>query len=417
MRSVLFILFIALSILFVSIGEYHKLVVLLLILFCIFQGAKEYKWYNPFYLLIVSLFSFLLYDYDISPNFLMVLKPENICLIVLCFLSIILGFGFSKSLHIKSINVDSYNENFWIIFVVGCIPTAISYALYGNTLNMSGEEMLAAKANYSIPIIGQLTYFLPASIIVACKNNNSTQIVIATVFSMIAALLTITKTAMLMTCLFLCIGLFHFKPAIINLKIIKIIKKYVLVWAPIVILYMFMYNNSIRQEAGSSSTMNYLERSDSRYIKVSTNFTEGLFLNYLYYCSPWGNLEYNIEKNRERGFGKNSFAQFGKKLGIKIEPVEKIEPSFLNTHSFITDFYLDFGYFGAIIASFILGIIIYFFYMKFGCSDDALLLSYYSLIGFATLMLFFSNHFVNGYLLNYLITFGGYFLVARMVTK
>ena len=90
-----------------------------------------------------------------------------------------------------------------------------------------------------------------------------------------------------------------------------------------------------------------------------------------------------------------------------------MQPAFLNTHSFITDFYLDFGYFGAMLASFILGCIIFYCYRKYGLSSDALLVSFYVLISYATLMLFFSNHFIIGYLLNYYITFGGYYLLMR----
>ena len=94
-----------------------------------------------------------------------------------------------------------------------------------------------------------------------------------------------------------------------------------------------------------------------------------------------------------------------------------MNPTFLNTHTYITDFYIDFGYVGAIIASFILGCLIFFFYKKYGMSNDPLLIGFYVLIAYATFMMFFSNHFVNGYLLNYFITLVGFSYFLRKIAS
>ena len=409
MRKVIFLLVIAVTLIFVYFGQYWKLLLIPIIAILITLGSKEERWYNPFLLLLVSLISFLLYSYDMAPVLLQDLEPSTITLIILCFTAILMGFVCVKKIAVIPIKSNGYIENFWVIFIVGLIPTMTSYILYGNILDMTGDEMLDTKAKYNIPLIGQLAYFLPASIIVACKKNSTPLILLSLGVSFLAALMTVTKTAMLMAIIFFIIGLSHFHPDILNSRYSRFVKKYAIIWITILISYMFMYNNSIRHDASSASSMEYVEKSGSRLISSTTEFAEGMFLNYLYFCSPWGNLEYNIDHNPNRGYGSNTFAQFGKKLGVNVNTIEKIQPAFLNTHSFITDFYLDFGYIGTVIASFLLGMIIYFFYCKFGKSDDPLLLGHYALISFATIMLFFSNHFTNGYLLNYLITFGGYY--------
>ena len=411
MKKLVYILIIAIALVLVYFEQYWKFLLLPLFVVLISLGRKEERWYNPFFLLIVSLISFLLYSYDMAPVLLQELEPSTIILIILCFTAILMGFVCVKKVDVTPIKSNGYIENFWVIFIIGLIPTVLSYILYGNILDMTGEDMLDTKAKYSIPMIGQLAYFLPASIIVACKKNSTPLILLSLGISILAALMTVTKTAMLMALIFFIIGLSHFHPDILNSRCSKFVKKYAIIWIVILISYMFMYNNSIRHDASSTSSMEYVERSGSRIISSTTEFGEGMFLNYLYFCSPWGNLEYNIDHNPNRGYGSNTFAQFGKKLGVNVNTIEKIQPTFLNTHSFITDFYLDFGYVGAIIASFFLGLIIYFFYWKFGKSDDSLFLAHYAVISFATIMLFFSNHFTNGYLLNYLITFGGYYWV------
>lgn len=416
MKKTITIIFLLLTILtLLYLEESIKIILIPLLVVCFYLGHKEEVWFNPYNILIISLISYLLYDYRIAPFFLQELSISTELLIILCFTAIIFGFSFCRILNINNATSIKKTENFWIILLIGLIPTTASVILFGNILEMEGTEMLETREKYSIPLIGQLAYFLPASIIIACRNNNSRLICLSIFLSLLAAFMTITKTAILVCLIFVIIGFTKFNPDILQTKHIKILKKTSLFWFPVLLIYVFILNNSVRHDAGTSTSMDYIERSGTMLVDDYTDFGESMFLNYLYYCSPWGNLQYNIDHNSMVGYGKNTFAQFGKKFGIEVDTVEKIEPTFLNTHSFITDFFIDFGYLGAIIASFILGFLIYFFYRKFGISDDPLLLAHYALICYATTMLFFSNHFTNGYLLNYLITFGGYSALFRLI--
>ena len=180
---------------------------------------------------------------------------------------------------------------------------------------------------------------------------------------------------------------------------------------------MFMYNNNIRHDATSKKKMSYVESSSSN-LWGKTNLFQNLFLDYVYYVQPWSNLNYNIERNNNEGsIGGNSLAQFGKKIGIDTNARKKIQPFFFNTHTFLTDYYLDFGIVVAVFVAFLLGILIYTCYVRFGLSDDPLLLSFYILVAYATIMMFFSNHFNNGYLLNYFITFGLVSLYTRLTSR
>lgn len=397
--------------------DYTKIIAWGIFVYSYFKARKSGEWFNPYYLFMPTIFSFILYSSEIGGVFMDDLSIRTRLFILFGLSAITMGFSFGKRIKRQPIIIGHLTENFWLIFLIGLLPTAISYMMFGNIASLDGEEMIDAKENFSLPVIGQLAYFLPASIVVACKKNNSKLILLALVFSILAALLTISKTALLLTLVFFIIAISKFNPDITKTKAFRIISRLKFVIIPILIVAMFIYNNNKRHSARHNSDMSYVEMSSSSLWGTS-NFAQNMFLNYCYFVQPWSNLNYNIENNHSNGsFGGNSFAQFGKKLGINTHPCKKIQPTFLNTHTFLTDYYLDFGFFFGIIVCFLMGILIYSCYIKFGLSDDPLLISFYILMAYATIMMFFSNHFNNGYLLNYFITFGLVSLFTRQVAK
>lgn len=414
---VLYFLFFILFVSCLFTQSISKLFVLGIMYLLVNNGRLQDKIYNPFNILCVTCLSYLCYYPLLGGMFLEYICDSTQVLIVLCLFAVFLGMFVVSRKNITPIDIGNRCANFWIVFIVGALPSIVAIYLFGNTLDMSGEEMLESKEKMSIPFLGQFAYWLPTSIIVACKKNNSKLIVISLIASLYVALVSVTKTGMLMACLFFVIGVTTFKPDIMQHKIALFLKKYAIVWLPALMLSYFVYNNSIRHEASSGDSMEYLERSGTSQVQGTDNVAQGMFLNYLYFCSPWSNLDYNVLLNHERGYGKNTFGQFAHLLRIDEKRVPKMNPTFLNTHTYITDFYIDFGYVGAIIASFLLGCLIFFFYKKYGMSNDPLLIGFYVLIAYATFMMFFSNHFVNGYLLNYFITLVGfsYFLRKNQV--
>lgn len=387
-------------------GDYTKLFAWLIFLLCIKKAYRSQIWYSPYYLFMPTILSYILY-WDKLGGIFMYPLTLNTRIFALCgIIAVVLGFVFCQNLKRQPIKVGSFVENFYLIFFIGLLPTALSYMLYGNIASLDGEEMLEAKEKFSLPVIGQLAYFLPASIVVACKKNDTQKIVLALFFSFLAALMTISKTALLLTLIYFLISITKFNPSIMNTKIYKLIDRFKYVVIPVLVIAMFIYNNNKRHDASDDGDMSFVE-SSSTNVWGTDNLSQNMFLNYCYFVQPWSNLNYNIENNHKEGaFGGNSFAQFGKKIGIETNARKKIQPSFLNTHTFLTDYYLDFGYIISIFVSFLLGVLIYTCYVRFGLSDDPLLISFYILIAYATVMMFFSNHFNNGYLLNYFITFG-----------
>lgn len=393
-------------------GSAWQLSAVLFIIISILCGRREKQLLNPFYLVIPMFISYGLYTTKMGHRILTTLDLNGHLLIICSFAALILGFLTIKMTKWKPILVKNYNESFGTVMIIGLIPTIVSLIIIGNPMTMEGEGVLEAKNNFVLPGIGQLAYFLQASIIIAAKNNNSKQLWVAIGLSLIVTIISVTKTMMLMTVIFMTVAFVKFKPDILKSTVAKVLKKYVWVLLPGIILGAFMFNNSVRKEAAGNER-SYVKLEKPELFHSNSDLAQGLYMNYLYFCSPWGNMQYNLNRNHKHGDGANTFAQFAKKVGVELDVVEKKEPAYLNTHSYITDFYLDFGYIGAIIASYVLGCIIFFCYRRYGLSNDAMLLSFYALICYATVMLFFSNHFIIGYLLNYYITFGGYYLVMH----
>lgn len=419
MKKLFPIVTLALTIIMVVLSDdFTKIIAWLILILCYSKARKSQNWYSPYYLFMVTIISYILYWERLGGIFMDELSLGTRIFAVSGLLAVVCGFIVCQNFHRQPIKVGRMNENFWLVFFIGLLPTALSYMKYGNIAALEGEEMLEAKKQFVLPIIGQLGYFLQASILVACKKNNTKLIVIATLFSFLAALLRITKTALLVTTLFFIVGVIRFHPAITGSRLYKIADKFKFVVIPVLVILMFMYNTNKRNEAARGDNgMNYVERSSSTLWETSF-LAQILFIDYCYYVQPWSNLNYNIENNHNEGtIGGNSFAQFGKKLGIHINAKKKIQPYFFNTHTFLTDYYLDFGPVFAIIISFLLGILIYTCYSLFGLSDDPLLISFYILIAYATVMMFFSNHFNIGYLMNNFITFGLVSLFSRASAK
>ncbi len=413
-RSIIFLFIIFIGVLW-HFDLIDKLCCIPLILLCFIKGQKEDRWFNPFVLLIVTIVSFLVYFDSIAPFYLRDMENSTRWLIVCCLYALFAGMLFVPKNSVSPIYTGNKNENFYFVFCIGLLPAVLSFVLYGNTLSLSGDDLTEMKSERVIPVINELYPFLYASIIVSCKNDNFRQFVLSAICSILAALLSATKSSIFITFLFIVIGCTSFSPFEYNLLFLRI-KKYVWLIIPLSCLFLFFFTSNRKN---ADSDLSYLEKSQSEVIGLSNNsdIARNLFNVYLYYCSPWSNLDYNIAYNYESGKGVNTFGQFPHRLGIEVSKVEKMNPTFLNTHSFITDFYIDFGWIGSVIASFLLGMLIYIIYLKFGLSDDSLMLAFYCIVAKSTILLFFSNHFTMGGVLNSFLSYGLYYLIFMVISS
>jgi oligosaccharide repeat unit polymerase len=92
-------------------------------------------------------------------------------------------------------------------------------------------------------------------------------------------------------------------------------------------------------------------------------------------------------------------------------PVREVQ---FNTHGFLADFYLDFGVLGVVCLSYLLGMLVKLSYVLAVEKPDVLSQSAWLCVGFASFMLFFSNHFTGlSYPLLSVILFSSYRGISR----
>ena len=139
--------------------------------------------------------------------------------ITFSFIALFLGISFGINNGYAPLIRTYENESVWIMMTLGLLQTVVVLVFFGNVLALSGDALLDAKQGVDIPIIGQLAYYLPASIIIACKRNNSKLIIITIAISLFAALITVTKMSILVSFFFIMVGFIRFKPNIIKSKI------------------------------------------------------------------------------------------------------------------------------------------------------------------------------------------------------
>ena len=245
------------------IEEYSKAFVVLLIMYSVNKGIQDKRWFSPYFILLVTLVSFLLYFHELSPLMFMDLPASTLFMICGSFVALIFGFTVIRSFGIKPVKVpDNYSENFWIAFWIGIIPTLIAYYMFGNVYSMENDKMLEVKEEMSLPVIGQFAYFLPASILIACKRNNTKLIVLALISTFAAALFTLTKTSIVIAVVFMLIGISVFKPSLTENKLVRQIRKYIFLVLPFSFLLLFSFNNTTRH-GDSADTMSFIEQGGS----------------------------------------------------------------------------------------------------------------------------------------------------------
>ena len=124
------------------------------------------------------------------------------------------------------------------------------------------------------------------------------------------------------------------------------------------------------------------------------------FPSYMYMTTPLSNFAYLVEINNEQTNGAMTLWPIISTFQLKrLYDFEEIAKQFrlwpYNTHTFLADFFLDFGTVGLVFLPIILGLLVYFMYVRSLRSIDVLVHAEYMYFSYAVLMMFFSNHFTS----------------------
>jgi oligosaccharide repeat unit polymerase len=399
---------------------FPKLIIYLLFCSSLYVGLIiEKDWFSPFSIFSLFFFCLFIYNSEVCPYFLPPLSLRSIALILLGSSSFILGMVAFKNLRIKlrSNKNFKYQEqskqfyspkySYWILLVVGLTPTIISTAIKGvpaiTVEGLSGNEIQEVRASFFIPILSMLSCLTNVALITVMSTKRKKQIIFVLIIVLISSSMIFAKLDLMFTIFFASYGVIKYKLVTRKTSSLILIIGTVLIFFGLSQSYRYARGG----EAGKLYTFekNYISYGSKYY---SENLRD-IYLTYMYMVTPFSNLDYIFENFKNYTNGKMSFwslisiSQIKRIYGLKplLKPI-RVWP--FNTHTFLADFYMDFGILGVLLMPFILGVSVYYFYSRTFLSNDPLIISIYLYWGLATLMMFFSNHFTSvGYPLHYLI--------------
>lgn len=161
----------------------------------------------------------------------------------------------------------------------------------------------------------------------------------------------------------------------------------------LIMIFSFSFAN---KERGKYDSVSGLSNYENNGVEWSGNAS--LFLPYMYFTTPWTNLQYVVETNQRNSAFlvlKPILGYVGLDEYFGIDDSEKIfEPySSFNTYTFIACHFSDFGKWFSILPTLFLGWYIKKIYTRYLLSQSPLDTSVYCLVALATTDMFFSNHF------------------------
>lgn len=378
---VLFIsIMITISILFDKeiIVSVEKVIVYLILVYCISRGLKEDKLINPYFLFIPVPLSLLIYNHTIGKMYLIELNTSTWYFVIMNMCVYLIAIRFTKkSKFNKDIFLESRKElsfNAWIFFGM--------YAI--------GGFITPLKSIFSL-----LQY--PA-IACALKSKKKITIILIYLFWFLLNMNSLQKT-MVLGILFITLICFlkYNETKKINFKTIILI-----IISAIIMFLMFnlkdylskggtfveyVTGGAIKTSAGEY----YTKKSD-----VLWNGNDNLFLPYMYIVTPWTNLQYVMTTQVTRTFGLWFLKPIigWLQMDTFFSSLYQLESySTFNTFTYLTVFFKDFGYFGSVLGSAFLGFFVQRMYKKYCYTTSPLDVAIYALTAQAALEMFFSNHF------------------------
>ena len=346
-----------------------KLLLLLVFVSCLLLGKKESSFINPFYLFSLTPLTLLIY-FNVGSFYMVDLKHETYTLAILNMIAFIFALSFN----------NDYKK------VLPYVGTNLSNDLILHSIIL---YILSLSANF-IPFLSSVLWvFVVPAIICAMKSKNKIMIISMAsliVFSLIYG--TSSKTGVLLYILTLLISYekYYFKTA--NQKRRLFIYA---IFGVFLMIFSFSFANKERGKYDSDDGLNYYSQQGIEWSLTST-----AFLPYMYLTTGWSNLQYVTETQPKSTNGLWTIRPI---LGyLQLDDLfekeyELVSYSTFNTFTFIVCAYKDFGFFGSVFMSLLLGYYVRKVYSKYKVSQSPFNVAIYACVSLAVLEMFFSNHF------------------------
>lgn len=352
----------------------YRVCVFCILLLCLLRGKAQEYVFNPYYLFALTPISLLVYT-NISPAFMLDLTVSTWRLASFNMLAFVAGLdivGASKPTRYAVPETQRPLYTYALILVTS-VP-ALYYSVTGSLFPLPSFVNL-------IPLCG-VTY--------AIRKGDKRVIATSTLLFLLPSIVGHTsKTAVLtlLVAFLVCWDKFYGMARMAKWKIAT-----VFIGGALMMIFAFTFAN---KERGTQSKDDVSDYYDSR---VEWDYDYSLFMPYMYFCTPWTNVQYVMDTQDTRTNGLFLMKPFLNYAGLEKRfesDYELVSYSSFNTFTFITVGFKDWGYRFSFLTPLLLGLFVKKVYGMYCANKSPLLVWCYVYVAQATAEMFFSNHFLS----------------------
>ena len=364
----------------------YKLLALALFAACIYLGAKERYFFNPYYLFSLAPLSLALYEYKFSTYYLDRLNPSTYGIALSGIAAFIVGLSLLRHTDRPRPAVDvevRESRLFYPLLLLGMLPIAYGIAQAPGVL-LSGDILGMSEYVGLMPMSSILMLFRYFALVLAIKSGQARRIVVAACCNGFALALSFNKTNLVFLVFALLISVQKY-----GLKTRRRKKAFaaVCIIAVVLVFASVTFYDSVRSDFDSTEAL----------IRTgSSGLPRFLMLPYMYFVSSWTNLQYVMctQPTHTLGLWLIRPLLFYLRIdGAFADSYVLVPASSYNTYTYLVIPWKDFGVVGVVLISLGLGLFVSYLYQRARLSRSPFCCAAYALNAVAVVEMFFSNHF------------------------
>lgn len=368
LRILVFLTLLVVFAVFIESIIFDKFTVLTILISLIFLGLKEDTFMNPYYFFALTPLSLLSY-YNVIDFYMLDLTHNTYLLAIINILAFMYALVLGPLKRVKKIYSKRESNSASRVKII--LLFSLSLVAY------------IVPSLYSIFWL----FSIPA-MVYALRSKEKNMFILVIGYILFTAAISLSKTAVLLYILtfLICLNKFY------NLTGKEILwLKLFSVFGIVLLIYSFSFANKDRGNYDADDGYEYYARQGSNW-----EYDVAYFLPYMYFSTPWTNLQYVTESQDSRTYGLWALKPFINyvQLDDNFKKEYKLVPySSFNTFTFVAVAFKDFGYWFSILSSLILGFFVKKVYSRFLVSQSPFDTATYVIFALATVEMFFSNHF------------------------
>lgn len=369
-----------------------RLIVCFLFAYCVYCGLNEEFLSNPYLLFSITPLSLLLYSEKISLYYFEKLEYKTWILAIINILAFVITLNYGIK---KNKNRTNSNEE---IVEMDCKSVNITLHIILITI-ISKIPFISRTLGISFPLKSILGFFSFIGIALAFRTKKKWLIAFTIIMNMASWIQDFNKTRLMYLVMTVLVSLeaYYIKTKKDRIRLIVGVGV-----AAFFVLVVSFPLKSFTRAGGSFLDFfgNLTEISATAFSKYNSRIEfsgpQVLQMPYMYLVSAWNNVQYVMNTQPECTYGLWTLKPILGYLqldGMFTDYYQLIPFSLFNTFTYITVLFKDFGYYGSIIGSVILGLYVSSRYRKMRIEASGFDVATYGLVAMATLEMFFSNHF------------------------